>query len=92
MEASLTECMVASRSGNHKKIVLRAGSSPKNGVECLLKVSPIVARKSQMSEVTTATHFAIELTERNEDTPSQNHSDDLRSNLENANIHLEVMG
>jgi hypothetical protein len=91
MEASLAECMVSSSSGNHKKIVLRAGSSS-NGVECLLKVSPIVARKSRMSDVTTATHFAIELTKRNEDSPSQNHSDNLRSNLKNANIHLGVMG
>jgi hypothetical protein len=91
MKASLNECMVSSSSGNHKKIVLRAGSSP-NGVECLLKVSPIVARKSRMSEATTATHFAIELTGRGEDTPSQNLTDNLRSNLKNANIHLGVMG
>ena len=61
-QASLPECMVASSTGKHKKFFLEQDSSGK-GVECHIKVSPIVNQKSASREFTTVTHFAIEVSE-----------------------------
>ena len=59
---SLPECMVASSAGKHKKFFLKENSSDK-GVECHVKVSPIVNQKSTNREFTAVTHFGIEVSE-----------------------------
>ncbi len=66
---SLTECMIASSMGNDLKLFLLppsrnaddAPSSTIQPVECHIRVSPIVARKTESREVMSVTHFAIEL-------------------------------
>jgi hypothetical protein len=81
----LSEYMVASSKGNHKNVFLKQDSSGK-AVECRMKVSPIVARKTANREVSTVTHFAIELT--NDDLSSRRVSP--HTTVENA--AMGVMG
>jgi hypothetical protein len=49
--------------GNDTKLYLLPKNAESNPVECNIRVSPIVARKTLSKEVTTVTHFAIELYE-----------------------------
>lgn len=58
--ASLSECMVSSSTGNHKMIHFKEETTG-NLIESRVKVSPIVAQRSTNREITTVTHFAIEL-------------------------------
>lgn len=63
---SLTECMIASSMGNDLKLFLLPSITndyepSAEPVECHVRVSPIVARKTESREVTSVTHFAIEL-------------------------------
>jgi hypothetical protein len=69
---NLTNCMVSSSRGEDSKMYLlpkesttRTPStlSPQVPVECSVRVSPIVEKKTQNREVTSVSHFAIELFE-----------------------------
>jgi hypothetical protein len=64
-QASLTECIVSSSHGKNKILRLRLGDSDsdknKKSLECQIKVSPIVARKTLTPEVSNVSHFAIEI-------------------------------
>lgn len=70
---NLTNCMVSSSRGEDSKMYLLpkgsttttplSSSSPQVPVECSVRVSPIVEKKTQNREVTSVSHFAIELFE-----------------------------
>jgi hypothetical protein len=60
---NLTKCMVDSSMGNVSKLFLLPKTCDDSPVECAIRVSPIVARKTENKEVTTISHFAIELFE-----------------------------
>ncbi|KAG7359895.1 hypothetical protein IV203_034993 [Nitzschia inconspicua] len=65
-DVNLTSCMVSSSSGSFSKLFLRPKASTLQDqipVECSMRVSPIVERKTLNREVTTVSHFAIELFE-----------------------------
>ena len=61
--------------------------SPEKPVECRVKVSPIVARKTQTSEVTTMTHFAIEFTSEDKSLEPN-----IRTPVVGADLSVGVMG
>jgi hypothetical protein len=54
--------MMASSTGDHKKFSFKTNSFSGKPIESCIKVSPIVPQTSANGEVTTVTHFAIELT------------------------------
>jgi PAS domain-containing protein len=62
-QASLAECIVSSSQGKNKILHLRLGASDKNkkSLECQIKASPIVDRKTFTREVSDVSHFAIEI-------------------------------
>lgn len=62
LHTELAECMMASSIGDHKKFYFKTNSSSGKPIESCFKVSPIVPQRSANREVTTVTHFAIELT------------------------------
>ena len=84
---SLPECMVSSSSGNNRKFVLVAADDAEKPIQCRIKVSPIVARKTETSEVTSMTHFAIDFVEDGE-SPDAN----IHRPLTGADLAVGVMG
>lgn len=84
--SSLRDCMLSSSTGHHKKLMLRAEPSAKK-VESVFKVSPIVARKTETSEVATATHFAVECTD-----PNGFHQESIQRTLTGRELAVGVMG
>ena len=60
---NLTSSMVSSSMGNDSKLFLLPKTLTDSPVECAIRVSPIVARKTESKEVTTISHFSIELFE-----------------------------
>jgi hypothetical protein len=59
-QTCLQDCLVSSSSGNYQKISIHSACSNET-TECLIKVTPIVARISEASEVMAVEHFSVEL-------------------------------
>lgn len=88
--------MVSSSMGVDEKHSVTCNKDTNNDpVKCFIRVSPIVARKTESRAVTSVTHFAIELREEgsneNESVGSP-HMSPFRSPIEADNLPMEVMG
>ena len=58
---NLQDCLISSSTGNHEKISIKSEFSDDETTECLIKVSPVVARRPETSEVMAVEHFCVEL-------------------------------
>jgi hypothetical protein len=99
---SLMDCMVSSSMGSDAKLSILKGNLDKtqdqnnnDPIDCSMFVSPIVARKTESREVTSVTHFAIEL-HRSDFYDDQSVGSAPRSPIiapvDTDNMPMEVMG
>ena len=62
---NLRDFLVASSIGEHRKISIRSSPSESGAImsstECLINVTPVVARESEASEVMAVEYFSLEL-------------------------------
>ena len=95
---SLTEFAAFSRIGNHAMVSLNVsdcggGVAGKKRTECLLKVSPVVERKTSDIKVASVSHFAIEVEAVTEASAPGGREQRIReSTIQESNLSVGVMG
>lgn len=89
---NLTTCMVSSSMGNDSKLFLLPKSGGVDPVKCSIRVSPVVARKTESKEVTTVTFFAIEFAKGMERAAGRRLSDMANASGGSEDLPVGVMG